>query len=1039
MAVTRYESRGDAETQRLRDPLSFQFSKQTMKNRLFKASMGETLASWNLADPEACGIPTKELNELYQRVDQEHRWGEDENSFGAILTGNIQISSAVPHLPGDLLIDASYPFHGSRFDLSYAGRQALAGITLTTPFAPSVVPWGTEAQNALFAKTREATDADIQFLIDGFVHAATYLEAAGFDGVELHGAHGYVLAQFLSPRTNKRTDAYGGSLTNRMRLLVEIAKGIRAKTSPTFVVGVKLNSVEFQEGGFEAEEAAEVCRVLQDEAGMDFVELSGGALEKVGHEWTKETTLRREAFFLRFAELIVPRLGKMAEERRTKVFLTGGLRTAGAMVRALDTVDAVGIARPAAQEPWIARSLLSGSVAGVIKPVSPFDNDSALGLILAGAQLRQVGSGFKPLNSSDPKAIESFLEDKAAHEAAAAVDYGKQRPWFPVVSACDLCFLKKIKCDALKPTCSNCQIYKAECRTTKARNRISATRRQPREQAKPPSSPAPTARTNRIEDVESRLARVEHQLGLVFAAPSAAPVQAGDDQHKAAPAQDPDQFLSDFDYTALNEANQILGQPQSDMVPLGNAFTSKLPALDADIASGLVGDPYPCLPPLAEIQPAIADYFVHAAFMRMLQEYYASTCRQPRAAWAAVNVVLALATRVPVSPSSDLDLGFGDSQSVLSELVTRDVVLGLVIVFNALKDPSPAVVLVGTAVRLAHRLRLHNRRYQEQFPPAEILQRNRVFWITYLFDKDICLRHHTPSVQVDEDIDLDLPLEEPQDGAGNIYSKDGSRANFFRLRLRLAHIQGRITDQERRAQRWRLALPSDLQVDVVTELANRTALIWLCMMHFSYLGCLVMIHGIWTIPAHSRGTSEAEDASRLSPPLPRGWRNCVQMSRHCMAMMTQMPLSDCSVWANGCAYFSALIILQANLFDNTTHENVDKDLQLTKFAVNVIDQMSDASTIMQMKRMNVVAAELDRRVRLVVDHARQGVATSQPVPSVATVSPSETLNDHITYKDSDTELQWGWANDGVDAWPGLDVSIVSRHRRQNAMLIYILR
>ncbi|KAK9250350.1 fungal-specific transcription factor domain-containing protein [Lipomyces tetrasporus] len=652
--------------------------------------------------------------------------------------------------------------------------------------------------------------------------------------------------------------------------------------------------------------------------------------------------------------------------------------------------------------------------------------------------------------------------------------------------ACDLCFLKKIKCDALKPTCSNCQIYKAECRTTKARNRISATRRQPREQAKPPSSPAPTVSagkdgTNRIEDVESRLARVEHQLGLVFAAPSAAPVQAGDDQHKAAPAQDPDQFLSDFDYTALNEANQILGQPQSDMVPLGNAFTSKLPALDADIASGLVGDPYPCLPPLAEIQPAIADYFVHvnsliplfseAAFMRMLQEYYASTCRQPRAAWAAVNVVLALATRVPVSPSSDLDLGFGDSQvahyvnnvqSVLSELVTRDVdllslqvVLGLVIVFNALKDPSPAVVLVGTAVRLAHRLRLHNRRYQEQFPPAEILQRNRVFWITYLFDKDICLRHHTPSVQVDEDIDLDLPLEEPQDGAGNIYSKDGSRANFFRLRLRLAHIQGRvynllfstqaakITDQERRAriallhhqlERWRLALPSDLQVDVVTELANRTALIWLCMMHFSYLGCLVMIHGIWShdaqwrerltaIPAHSRGTSEAEDASRLSPPLPRGWRNCVQMSRHCMAMMTQMPLSDCSVWANGCAYFSALIILQANLFDNTTHENVDKDLQLTKFAVNVIDQMSDASTIMQMKRMNVVAAELDRRVRLVVDHARQGVATSQPVPSVATVSPSETLNDHITYKDSDTELQWGWANDGVDAWPGLDVSI----------------
>ncbi len=201
------------------------------------------------------------------------------------------------------------------------------------------------------------------------MHAAEYLEAAGFDGVELHGAHGYVLGQFLAPRTNKRTDAYGGSLTNRMRLLVQVAKGIRARTSPSFIVGVKLNSVEFQDGGFTAEEAAEVCRVLQDEVGLDFVELSGGTMEKVGHEWTTDTTIKREAFFLKFAAMIVPQLGKTAQERRTKVFITGGLRTASAMAMAMETVDAVGIARPAAQEPWIARDLLSGKVQGVVKPV----------------------------------------------------------------------------------------------------------------------------------------------------------------------------------------------------------------------------------------------------------------------------------------------------------------------------------------------------------------------------------------------------------------------------------------------------------------------------------------------------------------------------------------------------------------------------------------------------------------------------------------------------------------------------------------------
>lgn len=135
-----------------------------------------------------------------------------------------------------------------------------------------------------------------------------------------------MLAQFLASRTNKRTDAYGGSLVNRMRLLIEIAKQIRDETSPSFIVGVKLNSVEFQDGGFTVEEAAQVCRELQD-VGMDFVELSGGTLEKIGHEWTKDTTQEREAFFLKFAEMIVPQMGKTAAERRTKVFITCGLRT----------------------------------------------------------------------------------------------------------------------------------------------------------------------------------------------------------------------------------------------------------------------------------------------------------------------------------------------------------------------------------------------------------------------------------------------------------------------------------------------------------------------------------------------------------------------------------------------------------------------------------------------------------------------------------------------------------------------------------------
>lgn len=291
----------------------------------------------------------------------------------------------------------------------------------------------TDALDATFAKTREATQADIDFLVRGFVHAAKYLEAVGFDGIELHGAHGYVIAHFLAHRTSKRTDAYRGSLTNRMRLLVDIARRIRAETPSSFIVGVKLNSVEFQDGGFTVEEAAQVCRALQD-VQIDFVELSGGNLEKIGHEWTKETTKKRDAFFLKFAETIVPQMGETAADRRTKVFINGGLRTAGAIAKAIDTVDAVGIVRSSAQEPWIARDLLNGNITGAVHPRAPFDNEFVMTNGMAGAQLRQVTSGFMPFNSSDEKAVDVYLKDKAAHGGAAANDPDNKLPWFLNIS-----------------------------------------------------------------------------------------------------------------------------------------------------------------------------------------------------------------------------------------------------------------------------------------------------------------------------------------------------------------------------------------------------------------------------------------------------------------------------------------------------------------------------------------------------------------------------------------------------------------------------
>lgn len=211
-----------------------------------------------------------------------------------------------------------------------------------------------------FAKPRPATQEDINSIIEGFAHTAEYMEKAGGDGIQVHAAHGYLLAQFLSPDTNKRTDSYGGPIENRARIITEIAKAVRARTGPNFVMGIKLNSTEFQDKDFQAEEAKKLCKVLED-ATFDFVEISGGSYEDLGFLHNKrDSTKRREAYFLEFAEMMAPNLTK------TKSYLVGGLRTVGAMVQCLNVVDAVALGRPLCQEPRLCGEILAGRVKGAI-------------------------------------------------------------------------------------------------------------------------------------------------------------------------------------------------------------------------------------------------------------------------------------------------------------------------------------------------------------------------------------------------------------------------------------------------------------------------------------------------------------------------------------------------------------------------------------------------------------------------------------------------------------------------------------------------
>ncbi|RCN41703.1 oxidoreductase, FAD/FMN-binding protein [Ancylostoma caninum] len=224
-------------------------------------------------------------------------------------------------------------------------------------------------------------------VIDRFVYAAKFAYETGFDGIQLHAAHGYLLSQFLSPTTNKRTDRYGGSLRNRTRVIVEIYEAIRKEipAATGFIVGIKINSVEFQSEGLTVDDAKEACSIVE-ECGFDFVELSGGTMEKTLFHHERESTRRREAFFIEFAEKIRPVFIE------TVVYVTGGFRTAKGMVDAIRSgaTDGIGLGRPITAEPDLPRKILIGTCfSAPDTKINP--DDFMMTFFVSSAQMGQMG------------------------------------------------------------------------------------------------------------------------------------------------------------------------------------------------------------------------------------------------------------------------------------------------------------------------------------------------------------------------------------------------------------------------------------------------------------------------------------------------------------------------------------------------------------------------------------------------------------------------------------------------------------------------
>ena len=392
----------------------------TVKNRIAKAPMTE-----GLADP--MNRATKRHVTLYRK------WAE--GGAGILVTGNVQVDRRFLERPGNVVIDQNGGLEELRafaaagtanstlllMQIGHAGRQTPRRVN-PRPVAPSEIPLA--LPDSAFGAPR-ALDADeVEDVIKRFVHVATVAKETGFSGVQVHGAHGYLISEFLSPLANQRTDKWGGSLENRARLLREVVRAIRAAVGPDYPISVKLNSSDFQNGGFSHEDCLQVVKWLEEDT-VDLLEISGGNYENPammigarGADEIRSTTVAREAYFMGYAKSI-------RAATNIPLMVTGGFRTRAAMDAALaeGDVDIIGIGRPLCVDTDAPNQLLSRPDAEAIayeQQIKP--SKGALGWFCLN--IIRIADGEAPdRNMTGEMAIEAYL---ANEEKTAAALEGRQ-------------------------------------------------------------------------------------------------------------------------------------------------------------------------------------------------------------------------------------------------------------------------------------------------------------------------------------------------------------------------------------------------------------------------------------------------------------------------------------------------------------------------------------------------------------------------------------------------------------------------------------
>ncbi|KLO79066.1 transcriptional activator Mut3p [Fusarium fujikuroi] len=518
--------------------------------------------------------------------------------------------------------------------------------------------------------------------------------------------------------------------------------------------------------------------------------------------------------------------------------------------------------------------------------------------------------------------------------------------------ACDVCYRKRIRCDGQKPRCSHCVLYKSDC-TFQATSRKAAIRKQPNRTAAALQSQVQSLETS-LDEAQQRIKELEERL-----------TQKSSLQN---PLQSLQPQLGEYDVSYSGRASLDLGlelPPQHEALSGVNKFLATF--------------------------NTILPLFHPQRLLSRVNSWYERPHQRDTSTWAAINVVLSLAYRhIPdeEKPPNYSTLHFmNKAQSVLNDIMLGDsslldvqTIVGMVVLLQATSDLKPASALIPIALRLAHGLQLHSRSNSDHLSASETLERDRVFWIAYILDRDISMRTKLPPIQSQNDVSIDWPSATPTDGAGMLYTADNSSSfNFFLSRVQLAHIQGEVyeamlsksptasdayvrfdnvTRIHQMLDDWLARIPSEFSPSAITQSGNANLQRAFGVLYSSHLTCRSVVckaHAMeaqWIPSLQDFGRKAVEQEAVTAPRLPVGWHKLVHESREYIELFIAINRKDPAfIWMTACTYISAAVCLTANSLFNPWHTKAGTDDQLIDPAFSFLDDIILQAPLPQLKRL----------------------------------------------------------------------------------------